>query len=175
LAEEKDKFGLENNLIWEKNEPHRLCAPYTPQIFRQLMEYVHDSALGGHLGVDKTLDKFNREYLMWNASRLTRKYVRACNTCHKVKACNTKPYGLLQPLEVPEGRWTSVAMDFITGLPMTKNGFDAITVFTDRLTKRSHFAPCKKTDTAEDVAHSFLHGLPRSIVSDRDPKFTSTF
>ena len=86
-----------------------------------------------------------------------------------------------QPLELPERRWGSLAKDFIVALPKSRSGYDAITTWVDRLTKRVHFVPCKGTDTAEDVAITFLnyifrlHGLPDSILSDRDPKFTSKF
>ena len=70
---------------------------------------------------------------------------------------------------------------FIVKLPETKDGFDCITTWVDRLTRRVHFVKIKSSDTAVDTAKSFfanifkLHGLPDNIVSDRDPKFTSEF
>ena len=74
-----------------------------------------------------------------------------------------------------------MSMDFITHLPTTATGFDSITTFVDRLSRRVHFVPSRMSDTAKDVAQLFfdnifrLHGLPDSVVSDRDPKFTSKF
>lgn len=100
-------------------------------------------------------------------------------TCQLNKDGRSKPFGVPQPREKPEPRWGSVSMDFVTHLPTTTGGFDCITTFVDRLTKRVHLIPSKSTDTAEDVARCFfeqifrLHGLPDSIVSDRDPRFTS--
>ncbi len=72
-------------------------------------------------------------------------------------------------------------MIFIVKLPKTKNGYDSITTYVDRLSRRVHFIPSKDSDTAVDVANAFFsnlfkhHGMPDSIVSDRDPKFTSKF
>ncbi|GJP82565.1 hypothetical protein CLOP_g12808, partial [Closterium sp. NIES-67] len=92
-----------------------------------------------------------------------------------------RPAGLLQPLEPPQRPWQHVTMDFVTGLPATETGNDAVLVVVDRLTKMAHFAPCRTTITAEDTAKLFistvvrLHGLPSAIISDRDPKFTSDF
>ena len=84
-------------------------------------------------------------------------------------------------LEVPTRRWGSLATDFIVSLPKTKRGFNSITTWVDRLSRRVHFIPSKEADKAVDVANAFysnifkLHGIPDNIVSDRDPKFTSKF
>jgi hypothetical protein len=86
---------------------------------------------------------------------------------------------LLQPLPIPEWKWDVVTMDFITGLPRTSKQHDSIMVVADNLTKAAHFIPLKTTHRAADVADIFLkevarlHGIPKTIVSDRDPKFTS--
>ena len=110
------------------------------------------------------------------------KYVQRCGTCQRVKGQHIKPAGLLQPLPIPEGRWDSVSMDFIVQLPPTKLGHDAILVFVDRLTKMVHFAPTIGSGLdSERTARLFkhhvfrLHGLPKSIISDRGKQFTSEF
>ena len=108
-------------------------------------------------------------------------YVTSCEACQRNKPTNRAAAGLLQPLVIPETRWEQVSMDFITHLPKIKNHFDSIFVVVDRLSKRVHFIPTTSTVTAPDVAHLFFthifrhHGLPRVIVSDRDPKFISKF
>lgn len=108
-------------------------------------------------------------------------YCRGCLICEQNKDSRTKPFGEPQPLELPTRRWGSIAMDFVTHLPKTSGGYDWITTFVDRFSKRVHLVSSRGSDTAVDVANCFfvhifrLHGLPDSIVSDRDPKFTSKF
>ncbi|GKF45418.1 putative reverse transcriptase domain-containing protein, partial [Tanacetum coccineum] len=108
-------------------------------------------------------------------------YVSKCLTCAKVKAEHQKPSGLLQQPEIPEWKWEKITMDFISGLPRTPSGYDSIWVIVDRLTKSAHFLPIKKTDSIEKLAQLYLkeivckHGVPTSIISDRDSLFTSRF
>ena len=89
--------------------------------------------------------------------------------------------GLLQPLEIPEGKWKSISMDFIVGLSNTQRGHDAIWVVLDCLTKMAKFIPTKATMSTLKLARLFvdqlyfLYGLPSSIVSDRNRKFNSQF
>ena len=91
------------------------------------------------------------------------------------------PAGLLIPLQIPAGLWESVSMDLITQLPKTKRGYTAIAVFVDRLSKMTHLVPVETSISAEGFAQVFLkevfrhHGLPKSFVSDRDPRITSAF
>ncbi|KAL5559712.1 hypothetical protein UlMin_035923 [Ulmus minor] len=97
------------------------------------------------------------------------------------KAEHQRPSGLLQPLMIPEWKWEHISMDFVMGLPKTLKGYNSIWVIVDRLTKSAHFLPVKNTYKMEQYAKLYvqeivrLHGIPLSIVSDRDPKFTSTF
>ncbi|GJT21789.1 putative reverse transcriptase domain-containing protein [Tanacetum coccineum] len=108
-------------------------------------------------------------------------YVSKCLTCAKVKAEHQKPSGLLQQPEIPEWKWEKITMDFVTGLPRTPNGHDSIWVIVDRLTKSAHFLPMKKTDSMEKLTQLYLkeivymHGVPVSIISDRDSRFASGF
>ena len=106
---------------------------------------------------------------------------RRCLTCQHVKAEHQKPAGLLQPLEVAEWKWEHVTMDFVTHLPWTLQGHDAVWVIVDRLPKSAHFLAVRMTFTLERFCRLYirevvrLHGVPVSIVSDRDPRFTAHF
>lgn len=108
-------------------------------------------------------------------------FVARCLTCQQINAEQQKPSGLLQPLPIAEWKWEHVSMDFVVGLPKSGTGHDAIWVIVDRLTKSAHFIPYCMTYTTERLCQIYLqevvrlHGVPVSIVSDRDPRFTSKF
>ena len=107
-------------------------------------------------------------------------HIKTCETCQRIKVDTSRPAGLLQPLPIPDKPWFDISMDFVTGLPKS-HGFEVIFVVVDRLTKFVHFMPLLHPFTAAKVALEFmkgvfkLHGLPRTIVSDRDAAFTSAF
>ena len=107
-------------------------------------------------------------------------YVRSCDTCAKNKVVCHTPYGLLSPLAIPTRLWSSVSLDWITDLPPS-HYHDAILVVVERLTKMAVFILTTKSMSAADVAALFLrevvrvHGLPESLISDRDTVFTSHF
>jgi hypothetical protein len=107
-------------------------------------------------------------------------FVQACMICQKAKPDRTKTPGLLQPLPVPDSAWKIITMDFVDGLPQSGSA-NCIMVVVDKFTKYNHFIPLKHPYTAQSVAKQFLnqvyklHGLPESIVSDRDSVFTSNF
>ena len=118
----------------------------------------------------------------WNGmKREIAQYVSKCLVCQKVKIDHKRSAGLLQPLPVPEWKWDSVTMDFVTGFPMSRGQKDAIWVIVDRLTKVAHFIPINIKYSLEKLAQLYvqeivrLHGVPSCIVSDRDPRFTSRF
>ena len=98
-------------------------------------------------------------------------YVSKCLTCQKMKVEHQKLSGTLQPLEIPQWEWEQITMDFVTRLPRTSTGHDAIWVIMDRLTKLAHFLPIQVNYTLERLARIYiqeiirLHGIPSSIVS----------
>ncbi|GBG84963.1 hypothetical protein CBR_g39426 [Chara braunii] len=142
----------------------------------------HDQADAGHMGFHKTLARVSRLYVWPKRKDFVKDYVADCPTCQEVNSANHLPYGLLQPLPILEGRWQSISMDFIGPLrPLTPRGHDAILVVVDRFTKHARFVPCRYAISAREVADIVFdrvvrdHGLPLSIISDRDPRFTSRF
>ncbi|KAI3715723.1 hypothetical protein L6452_22709 [Arctium lappa] len=109
------------------------------------------------------------------------RYVERCVTCSQVKAEHQRLYGSLQSLEIPEWKWEHITMDFMTKLPKTLRGHDTIWVIVDRLTKSTHFLAMRETLSMDKLAKLYIdevvsrHGIPLSIVSDRDSWFTSNF
>ena len=106
-------------------------------------------------------------------------FVAKCLECQRVKAEHRHPTELLKPLPIPEWKWEVVTMDFIMGFPRTNKQHDVIMVVVDKLTKASHFIPMNTTHKKANVTDIYmkevacLHGVPKTIVYDRDPKFTS--
>ncbi|GKB10127.1 putative reverse transcriptase domain-containing protein [Tanacetum coccineum] len=146
-----------------------------------IMHESHKSKYSIHLGSDKMYHDLKKLYWWPNMKDEIATYVSKCLTCAKVKAEHQKPSGLLQQPEIPEWKWEKITMDFVSGLPRTSSGYDSIWVIVDRLTKSAHFLPMKKTDSIEKLAQLYLkeivckHGVPTSIISDRDSLFTSRF
>jgi len=153
----------------------------TAALQQRCIQECHDTPYSGHKGVTKTLAAVQRMYWWPGMRAAVTNYVTTCASCQRNKVQGKKPIGMLQPLEVPAAPWAEVTMDFITGLPCTAMGHDAILVFCDRLTKMVHFAACTTTVDATGSAKLFrnhvfaAHGLPVSIISDRDTRFKSEF
>ena len=161
-----------------KDDPHwRLCIPQGP--LRQKLLYLnHSAASAGHPGRDKTYSRLSRLYYWPGMRRDVAKYVKTCDCCQRSKG-NQPRESIIQHLPIPGKPWSDIGMDFITGLPMTSQGHDTILTFVDRLTKQAHFVATRATIDAVETSELYfqtvyrLHGLSRSIVSDRDPRFTA--
>ncbi|KAL0546694.1 hypothetical protein IC582_016606 [Cucumis melo] len=173
------EFSLSSDggLLFER----RLCVPSDCAVKTELLSEAHSSPFSMHPGSTKMYQDLKRVYWWRNMKREVAEFVSKCLVCQQVKAPRQKPAGLLQPLSIPEWKWENVSMDFITGLPRTLRGFTVIWIVVDRLTKSAHFVPGKSTYTASKWAQLYmseivrLHGVPVSIVSDRDARFTSKF
>jgi hypothetical protein len=144
----------------------------------KILNTHHDNKYAGHMGWKQTYEIISRYYHWPKLSAHIQKYCTSCDKCQKNKSVNAKPNGRLMSLPIPDNKWEIITMDFIVQLP-TSNGFDAITVFVDKLTKMTHLIPSKTTDTSIQIQHDLentifkLHGAPNIIISDRDPKLTS--
>ena len=140
----------------------------------------HDPPAIRHPGRTKTFELLSRQYYWPAMSKDVGRFVRNCNVCRRTQATRHAPYGVLRPLSVPDRPWQHISVDFVTGLPPSKQ-FDAICVVVDRLTKQRHLIPCKTTITAEKLAQLFCdrvfryHGLPKTIVSNCGTQFASRF
>lgn len=167
---EKDRLLFKGRLVLNRN------SEWIPKLFHEF----HGSAVGGHSGVQKTYQRMARELFWTGIKGDIARMVAQCDVCQRQKYSTLAPSGLLQPLELPNKVWSEVTMDFIGGLPKSE-GFSVIFVVVDRLSKYTHFVPLKHPYTALTVAGVFLrevvrlHGIPESIVSDRDRVFLSLF
>ncbi|KAL2891726.1 Retrotransposable element Tf2 155 kDa protein type 1 [Ceratocystis lukuohia] len=158
----------------------RLYVPESDALKAELLRLYHDSPVSGHPGRSKTYDLLSREYYWPGMARYVARWVRQCHTCRRATPFRDGQKGLLRPLPIPERAWRDISVDFITHLPKS-NGYDAILVIVDRLTKMRHLVPCHGNCNAEDTARLYLknvwklHGLPSTIVSDRGPQFIAEF
>jgi hypothetical protein len=123
-----------------------------------------------------------KQHYWWTKMKIEiARYVAKCDTCRRVKAIHMKTAGPLQSLPIPTWKWEDISMDFIVGLPRTAKGYDSIWVIVDRLTKIAHFLPVRAKYTVATYAALYigrilsLHGIPKTIVSDRGPQFVSKF
>ncbi|GJR91633.1 putative reverse transcriptase domain-containing protein [Tanacetum coccineum] len=145
------------------------------------MHESHKSKYSIHPGSDKMYQDLKKLYWWPNMKAIIAEYVGKCLTCSRVKAECQKPSGLLVQPEIPMWKWERITMDFVTKLPRTSNGHDTIWVIVDRLTKSAHFIPTRETDSMETLTRLYIkkivsrHGVPISIISDRDSHFTSRF
>jgi len=177
------RYIFQDNVLYlhQSRTGLRLCIPDNKALKLQILHDHHDAPIAGHLGIDKTYHSIANLFFWPKMSIAVKAYIKSCDGCQRNKPSSQAPTGLLQPLDIPTRNWEQVSMDFIVQLPVTKKGNDSIFVVVDRLSKRVHFIPTVTKVTAPEVAQLFfdhvfrLHGLPKVIVSDRDPKFISLF
>ncbi|GJP52411.1 hypothetical protein CLOM_g11528, partial [Closterium sp. NIES-68] len=154
----------------------KIWVPNYPPLRQLLLEEYHDVLYAGHFGSNKTLTGIAKHYYWPHMADDVQKFVTSCDTCQRMKSSKQKKAGLLQPLPVPEQPWQVVSLDFITGLPPTSSGHDAILVVIDKFSKMGHFIPTHTTARTEETAQLFVrhiisqHGIPTTLISDRDPK-----
>ncbi|GJV12031.1 putative reverse transcriptase domain-containing protein [Tanacetum coccineum] len=146
-----------------------------------ILDEAHKSKYFVHLGTDKMYHDLRDMYWWPGMKRDIATYVSKCLTCAKVKAEHQRPLGLLQQPEIPEWKWDKITMDLITKLPRSRSGHDAIWVIVDRLTKSAYFLAIREDFNTEKLARLYIdvivarHGVPVSIILDRDGRFTSHF
>ncbi|WVZ83050.1 LOW QUALITY PROTEIN: hypothetical protein U9M48_030234 [Paspalum notatum var. saurae] len=179
--DEKKKacFTLDDQgVLWFNN---RLVVPKDMELRKKILDEAHTSVLTMHPGGNKMYQDLERKFWWTRMKREIAKYVSECDVCKRVKADHLKPGGMLQPLNIPAWKWEDIHMDFVVGLPRTQKGYDSIWVIIDRFTKSAHFLPVKTVYHANTYAELYiakivsLHGVPRTITSDRGSVFVSRF
>lgn len=170
-------YAYEDGLLKYKG---KIYIGQSKELRLQVIQFMHSSNVGGHSGVQGTLQKIQQVFLWPGLREQVKEVVSQCQVCQVRKHENVKSPGLLQPLHIPNQAWVSISMDFIDQLP-NSHGKTMIWVVVDRFTKYGHFVTLDHPISASSLAQVFLdsiyklHGLPSYIVSDRDTIFTSTF
>ncbi|GJV48559.1 putative reverse transcriptase domain-containing protein [Tanacetum coccineum] len=146
-----------------------------------ILHESHKSKYSIYPGSEKMYQDVKKLYWWPNMKADIATYVSKCLTCARVKAEHQRQSGLLVQPAIPEWKWDNITMDFITKLPKSSHDFDTIWVIVDRLTKSAHFLPIRENDPLDKLARLYLnmivarHGIPASIICDRDGRFTSNF
>jgi hypothetical protein len=187
------KYHISNTdkLVYTENTSGKrvLCIPRKAKLGDQFVYQIllNEAHLAiGHMSVFPTSDYLRRAYWWPKMGDDIEKFCKSCAICQSSKSSNAHPSGLLHHLPIPNRPWESIGMDFVGPLPPSlqpgdPREYNYLIVFIDRLTSLVHLVPTQTTITAKDLAWIYLdtviraHGLPKSIVSDRDPKFTSKF
>ncbi|GJP78049.1 hypothetical protein CLOP_g8378, partial [Closterium sp. NIES-67] len=181
-------FGITNALATFQAEMNHILCPLLDECVVVYLEniLIYSPDMQQHVQhLRRVFDILRRERFYVKLSKsefaLEKKFVTSCATCQRMKSNKQKKAGLLQPLLVPKQPWQVVSLDFIIGLPTTTSGHDTILVVIDKFSKMGHFISTHTTARTKETAQLFLHyiisqhGIPTTLIFDRDPKFTSKF
>lgn len=172
-----NEFELSKGLLKFKG---KWVIDLTADLRRQVFVELHEKGVGGHSGARATLKRIEQYFHWVGMKKDITTWVAECPICQVSKHETLPSPGLLQPLPIPKEIWRNIAMDFITGLPNPRR-FEVIWVITDRFSRYSRLFPLIHPISAKSLSTLFfenvfkLHGMPSSIVNDRDPIFTSEF
>jgi hypothetical protein len=156
-------------------------VPKNEEIRQQILDEAHLSRYSIHPGSTKMYHDLKQHYWWTKMKIVITRYVAKCDTCRRVKSIHMKTAGPLQSLPISTWKWEDISMNFVVGLPRTAKGFDSIWVIIDQLIKTAHFLPVKVKYPVIAYAELYiahilsLHGVPKTIVSDRGPQFVSKF
>ena len=168
----------EDGVLYYKD---RVCVPDDNDLRKAILEEAHSGFFSIHPGNTKMYQYLKMSFWWSGMKRDISEFVTKCLVCQRVKAEHQVPSGLLQSIRIPEWKWDRITMDFVVGLPLTGRMHDSVWVVVDRLTKSAHFLPVRTDYSLDKLAELYikeivrLHEIPISIISDRDPRFTSRF
>jgi Integrase zinc binding domain len=146
----------------------RIWVPDSNDLRLQVLLYHHDHPISGHFGQNKTLDLIRRSHTWPSVRTFVKDYCKSCTACARSKASRHRPYGNLRQLPIPDKPWNSISMDFIEQLPSSE-GFTAILIIVDQLSKQAIFIPTYDTITSMQLAQLFVlhvfskHGVPSHV------------
>ncbi|KAI7944212.1 hypothetical protein MJO28_011740 [Puccinia striiformis f. sp. tritici] len=176
------KFSLLDGLLYFRHTHSSVIVLNDKKHILSILSECHDGITSAHLSEERTLEKVKQTAWWIDWKKQVHQYCSTCDICQKTNKQTGKRYGLLQKISEPKNRWEVINMDFVTGLPPGGSySYNSVLVVVDRYSKRARFLPNHKDDTAMEVALLFWNrimaevGIPKIIISDRDPKFTSEF
>ena len=190
LSNDRNYSNVDGIVFRKKDGVSQLVVPNNPALRQRILEVYHDSALGGHRGQTSTYTHLSRHFWWHGLNQDVVDYVQSCPSCARNKINRQRRYTEIQPLETPKQPFESIGMDFVSGFPASDHpnaveielpkhhDYDCVLTVVDRFSGYTIYLPCSKHTTAPDTAillwrHVFVHfGLPTSIVSDRDVRFT---
>jgi hypothetical protein len=169
--------------MWKTKDTLKLAIPPDPELFCEILKEWHDLLTAGHPGRDETVRRITNQYHWPGARKWIEAYVKGCATCQQNKNLTHKIHTPLYRITVPAQAqpFKQIAMDLIMGLPKSDNYDTILTIVDHGCSRAALFLPCNTTITGPEIAQLYLthiykwFGLPKRIISDRDPRFTSHF
>ena len=135
----------------------RVLVPRT--LVTSIVAMHHESEFHGHSGALRTMALIKRDYVCSHPRHYVERYILSCDVCQAAKSRRVDTARQSRPLAVPDTKWHSVSINWVSGLPSTVRGHDAIMTVVDRFSKRGMFIPCRKDMTADDLVYVFLREL----------------
>ena len=176
------RFNLWDGLLYHREKHNSVLVIVDRDNINTILFECHDSVYSGHFSEEKTMEKVADTAWWINWRKDTSEYCTSCDRCQKANKATGKRFGLMMRIQEPSKPWDIINMDWVTSLsPGGAASFNSCLVVVDRYSKTPIFIPCFKEDTAMDTAVLFWNrvmprtGMPKIIISDRDPKFTSEF
>jgi len=176
------KFTLFDGLLYFRHRHSSVLVICDEVQIDTILKECHDNVDSGHFSEERTMERVKQTAWWIDWRNQVQEYVKSCDVCQKSNKQTGKRFGLLQKIQEPTAQWETINMDFVTGLPAAgAYSYNSVLVVVDRFSKRARFIPNHKDDTAMEVAMIFWNrimadvGIPKIIISDRDPKFTSEF
>ncbi|MBW0590320.1 hypothetical protein O181_130035 [Austropuccinia psidii MF-1] len=181
-AYKDNKFFLMDGLLYHR-EKHTSALTVTDRdLISLILQECHDCPYMGQMSEDRTKERVASTAWWPKWEKELSEYINTCERCQKANRKHGKKYGLLQHLEEPKHPWEKINIDWVSGLvPGGKHNYNAFLIIVDRFSKSMRCLPYHKEDTGMDTALLFWNniistcGVPKIIISDRDPKFTSEF
>ncbi|KAL5514485.1 hypothetical protein ACEPAG_2574 [Sanghuangporus baumii] len=171
-------YSCRNGLHYVTNA---LYVPPSANLRALLIRRHHDHKPAGHPGAEKTIELVKRAYYWPRMEEMIREYIASCDICQRAKPIRQFRNPPLQPLQASRQPWETITCDLITDLPVSNEGYSAILVIVDKLTKMGKFIPCQGIPNAKQLARLFrqhvfkYYGAPKRVISDRGSNFTAQF